>query len=240
MEILMTIDDSFINSLPSNKLLAEAEIINCFFTLMNNPSIAQNKQEYYEDFIEIFGFYQVFAEKNLIDVAFPKLTLDKKINVGLIIRFFETRHKEIERDVLEFNQERILYEKKSQFKSILEDVTIFDLTEREQRILNRLIDELLDIIGDNKEISPYHTSKITKRLKSLISIMNTKVRSFDQFWALIGDGAVLLGKFKGKAKPIVDKIKEIINMVWKIQARSEDLSSDIPMMVLSFKDVDSK
>jgi hypothetical protein len=236
----MIIDDSFINSLPSNKLLAESEIINAFMNLMNNSSIAQNKQQYYEDFIEIFGFYQVFAEQNQLEVAFPKLTLDKKINIGLIIRFFETRNKEIERDVLEFNQERILYEKKSQFRTILEDVTIFDLTDRELRIINRLIDELLDIISETKEINGYHSNKLVKRLNSLINILNTKIRSFDQFWALIGDGAILLGKFKGKAKPVVEKIKEIINVVWKIQARCEDLTSDVPMMVLSFKDVDNK
>jgi hypothetical protein len=54
----------------------------------------------------------------------------------------------------------------------------------------------------------------------------------DRLWGLIGDAGVVLGKFGESAKPIVDRIKEIAEIVWQTQSRAEELPSGTPIPLL--------
>jgi len=52
------------------------------------------------------------------------------------------------------------------------------------------------------------------------------VSDLDRFWGLVGDAGVVLGKLGNDAKPIVDRIREIAEIVWKTQSRTEELPSN--------------
>jgi hypothetical protein len=56
--------------------------------------------------------------------------------------------------------------------------------------------------------------------------------SLDKFWGLIGDAGVILGKFGEDAKPFVDRFQEIAQIVWGVQARTEELQSGLRMPLL--------
>ena len=49
--------------------------------------------------------------------------------------------------------------------------------------------------------------------------------NIDQFWGLVGDAGVALGKFGEDAKPFVDLIKEILDIIWRVQSNAEELPS---------------
>jgi hypothetical protein len=49
----------------------------------------------------------------------------------------------------------------------------------------------------------------------------------DRFYGLVGDAGVLLGKFGRDAKPFVDRIREIVEIVWRAQANAEELPSSV-------------
>ena len=55
----------------------------------------------------------------------------------------------------------------------------------------------------------------------------------DRLWGLVGDAGVAIGKFGKDAKPIVDRIREISDIVWRTQSRAEELPSDTPMELIS-------
>ena len=57
--------------------------------------------------------------------------------------------------------------------------------------------------------------------------------SLDRFWGLIGEAGVALGKFGQDAKPFVDRIREIAQIIWRTQARAEELPSGTPLPLLS-------
>lgn len=57
--------------------------------------------------------------------------------------------------------------------------------------------------------------------------------SLDKFWGLVGDAGVVIGKFGKDAKPMVDRIREITQIIWSIQARAEELPSNTMMPLLS-------
>ncbi len=62
--------------------------------------------------------------------------------------------------------------------------------------------------------------------------MHKKISDLDRFWGLIGDAGIAIGKFGENAKPIVDRIKEIADIVWRTQANAEELptGSSIPFL----------
>ena len=44
----------------------------------------------------------------------------------------------------------------------------------------------------------------------------------------VGDAGVVMGKFGKDAKPLTYRIKDIVNIVWRTQARAEELESGAP------------
>ena len=57
----------------------------------------------------------------------------------------------------------------------------------------------------------------------------------DRFWGLIGDAGVVVGKLGNDAKPIVDRIREIADIVWRTQSRAEELPSGTKLPQLENK-----
>jgi hypothetical protein len=75
-----------------------------------------------------------------------------------------------------------------------------------------------------------------KRLESLQAEMHKRVSDLDRFWGLIGDAGVVLGKFGKDAKPFVDRIRDIADIVWRTQSRAEELPSGTSSPLLENKD----
>ena len=72
-------------------------------------------------------------------------------------------------------------------------------------------------------------------MEKIQSELHKKVSDLDRFWGLIGDAGVVIGKFGNDAKPIVDRIKEIADIVWRTQSRSEELPSGTTTPFLNSK-----
>jgi hypothetical protein len=67
------------------------------------------------------------------------------------------------------------------------------------------------------------------------SELHKKVSDLDRFWGLIGDAGVVVGKLGENAKPIVDRIREIADIVWQTQSRAEELPSGTKLPQLEHK-----
>ncbi|MDD4295136.1 MAG: hypothetical protein PHP69_06455, partial [Candidatus Omnitrophica bacterium] len=60
-----------------------------------------------------------------------------------------------------------------------------------------------------------------KRLEKLQQELHKRVSDLDRFWGIVGDAGVMLGKFGEDAKHLVDRIKELVDIIWRVQSRSE-------------------
>ncbi len=52
--------------------------------------------------------------------------------------------------------------------------------------------------------------------------------NLDRFWGFVGDAGVVMKKLGEDAKPITDRIKDIMEPIWNAQARAEELESGSP------------
>ncbi len=237
----MAIDSNFINRLPDNIILAEKVIIDTFYQTLEVYTMSEDKSDFYEDFIEIYSFYQVYAEKNNIDVAFPKLGTNIQNNLELIISFFRNRNRIVGKKIDKFANEKIIEDKKTKFKSILYDDYIYIFETEELKLLKFTITQLKQLINDNKFLKSSYQQRLGKKIDKLITNTKLEMKSFDEFWGFVGEAGIIIGKTNNNCNDIIEKIKEIVHLIWKVQARSEKLSvEEIPKLVFSFKLEDQK
>lgn len=236
----MSIDKDFVSSLPNNPLIAETRIIEEFNKILEQANKNSNRDAYYNDFIDIFSFYQVYAAKHSLNVLFPPLSNDKKINLGIIFNFFENRQKELEEELEDFFSYKKIHDRKSVFESLLNNNVIYSLSDKDLSTLYKKIDELIDLTNENF----YIRHPLKARLITLLGILKKELKptmySFDKFWSLVGYSGIIYGLYADKVLRIIDKIKEILNYIWRIQAKFESLPSTNPVITILFKEIKPK
>jgi hypothetical protein len=93
--------------------------------------------------------------------------------------------------------------------------------ERVQKLLN----ELRDHVSQSTHFEPDHQRRILSRLESMQRELHKRVSDLDRFWGLVGEAGVVMAKLGNDAKPIVDRVREIADIVWNTQGRAEKLPS---------------
>lgn len=102
-----------------------------------------------------------------------------------------------------------------------------------------LINQLREKISATNQLDREHQQRLLRRLERLQTELHKKVSDLDRFWGLIGDAGVVLGKLGNDAKPIVDRIREIADIVWQTQSRAEELPSGTKLPQLEHKPEDA-
>lgn len=107
----------------------------------------------------------------------------------------------------------------------------YEFSQGDLERVQKLINEIRDHIS-TASLEVDHKQRLLARLEKLQGELHKKSSDLDRFWGLIGDAGVVLGKLGEDAKPIVERIREVAGIVWKTQARSEELTSgtDIPLL----------
>lgn len=114
---------------------------------------------------------------------------------------------------------------KNRFKAVLGNTFAYEFSQGDLERVQALINELRSAVQDIKSLDDNHRARLLRRLERLQAEMHKKVSDLDRFWGLIGDAGVALGKLGKESKPIVDRIREISQIVWQTQARAEELPS---------------
>lgn len=114
---------------------------------------------------------------------------------------------------------------KNYFKKALGNTFFYEFSQGDLENVQSLINEIRGLIANAAAIEEEHRQRLLSRLENLQTELHKKMSDLDKFWGLIGDAGVILYKLGNDAKPIVDRIKELTNIVWHTQARKEELPS---------------
>lgn len=124
---------------------------------------------------------------------------------------------------------------RSKFKTSLGSGFAYEFSQGDLDRVQLLINELRSQISGLTGLESDHRRRLLGRLEKLQSELHKKVSDLDRFWGLVGDAGVVLGKLGNDAKPIVDRIKEIADIVWQTQSRAEELPSGTQLPSLENK-----
>jgi hypothetical protein len=121
---------------------------------------------------------------------------------------------------------------RSRMKVLLGAGFSYEFSQGDLELMQMQTNRLRELIASSKQLDREHQQRLLHRLERLQSEMHKKVSDLDRFWGLIGDAGVVMGKLGKDAKPIVDTIRDITNIVWQTQSRAEELPSGthLPML----------
>ena len=219
----MLYSDEFLASLPSNPIagaLMAIEIV--------GKSLSENEQSWIEkDHQNLSEALLLFSEMKAagilpienIQKINPKADLMSRCTAAVTIL------DGIKDFLLSQAEETRLTAIQAKFRASLGTAFTYEFSTGDLQKLQVLINDLRNTISSNENLAADHKARLLKRLESLQGELHKKISDLDKFWGLIGDAGVVLGKLGTDAKPIVDRIREIADIVWQTQSRAEELPS---------------
>ena len=210
--------ESFLESLPSDRAEAGKEICTTFRLLIDS-----NNFDYIE-VIEAYALTEAFLEAHNIEFAPCKLTGSEDEDI-------ETIKVSFRRLTNAFNLE-LTKSQLDKYRKKFGNVFCYEFSENELEDIQFFINDLRDLIVKCTGLENEHKARLLRRLENLQAELNKKVFDLDRFWGLIGDAGVVLGKLGTDAKPIVDRIKKITTIIWRVQIKVEHLPGGTPPLLL--------
>ena len=221
----MIYKDEFIENIQDNPISSIIEIIDIAISHINPNNEEWTKKEYealFEGFSLTLSVIENFDLKIITEI--PKLEGHISRDSGIIQNFLESVRSEYQSQATELRLELM----KNKFNNILGKSFAYEFSQGDIDRIQTLINELRNKISSSNLFEKNHQVRLLKRLEKLQAEIHKKMSDFDQFWGLIGDAGIVMGKFGKDSKPFVDRMKEISDIVWRTQSRAEELPSGTP------------
>lgn len=218
----MLFTDEFIDSLKDDPIKGALEI--CRIAYKGLPSLINCNESIHERLIEVCALLTELIESKLLVLdKSPQFRLigDIKTDCSNILEFVAYVDQECKLQVSQLE----LQSKRSKFKATLGASFCYEFSQGDMDRVQLLVNEIRDLISSSENLEADHQRRLLMRLEKLQSELHKRMADLDRFWGLIGDAGVVLGKLGTDAKPVVDRVKEIADIVWQTQSRAEELPS---------------
>ena len=110
-------------------------------------------------------------------------------------------------------------------KAVMGAKLVYEFSQGDLDRIQVLINEIRDLVAASHALAQEHRERLLRRLERMQSELHKRTSDLDKFYGLVGEAGVVLGKLGKDAKPIVDRIREVAQIVWGTQARAEELPS---------------
>lgn len=220
----MLFTEEFIGRVEENPIEGLVEACEMALTKRQNLDSTEWTEEEHKLLWEASSFVQLIQEINKIelDISIPEVSVEVGENCENLIVYLNSVADSLKAQATELK----IASYKSTYSSILKTSFAYEFSEGDLNRVQLLLNEIRSQIATNNDLKDEHKQRLLKRLENLQSELHKRVSDLDRFWGLVGDAGVVIGKLGKDAKPIVDRIKEIAEIVWKTQARREELPSD--------------
>lgn len=224
----MIFSEDFFEKLPDELTQAIKQICDTFFDYFQ---YVDESHENYADYLDAFAALEAFILAHKLDNEFdiPEISEDRGKNKIRINSFYTNVNSKISK-LIEADQ---LESARFKYKAQLGSIFSYKFSDGDLSRIQELINELRDLINRSGIFESNHKERLLTKLENLQKELHKRVSNLDKFWGLIGDAGIALGKFGNDAKPFVDRMKEIAEIVWRTQASAEELPSGTSMPMLN-------
>ena len=226
----MIFSEDFIASVKADPIRGAIQIARKAEEFATEESQGWSEAEY-DAFMEAYALMRELMDSGLLPIEFPNLNITgDRTSDCLNIRKFLSNN--IEEHCVKEAAQLKMASLRSHFKTSLGSGFYYEFSQGDLERIQTLLNQIRDLISVSVALEADHKQRLLKRLEKLQAEIHKKVSDLDRFWGLIGDAGVVLGKLGTDAKPIVDRIREIADIVWRTQSRTEELPSgtQIPML----------
>lgn len=226
-------DSEFVDKLSKTESpFLQLDIICTEFERFDGAKTESQAISNYNLYLEYFGIAIAVCENGGIEFADIDFGGDKAENIVSIKQIFAYL-----KSISVKNASRIQADTvKDRYTTLLGAGFVYEFSDGDVSRIQQLINELRELISGSNKLEDDHQRRLLAKLEKLQSELHKKVSDLDRCWGLIGEAGVVSGKLGRDAKPIVDRIREIAEIVWRTQARSEQLPSASEFPLLERKD----
>jgi len=226
----MLFDDEFLASIPSDPIASGIAV--CELALAQVGEGGQWMPEEHAALLEGFTLLVAMREGDLIRYLTDEPDLGG-MDVPNDCRRTQAFLKSVQQELGATKKTAALESLKNRFANKLKTGFAYEFTQADLQRIQTLVNQLRDQVASSDFFEPDHQTRLLKRLEQLQQEMHKRVSDLDRFWGLIGDAGVALGRAGMAAKPFVDRISEITQIVWNTQKQSEGLPSNAPLPLLT-------
>jgi len=192
----------------------------------------------YEDYLRCFALVDSIVEQ--YDLSFnakrPEIQNSVVADCANIASYIRQLYKEIKEQ-----SARLTYDAQRAAIAIkLGRGHLYEFTDGDLQRIQSLISELRNLTSSTSDLNDDHKRRFLSKLERLQSELHKRVSDLDRFYGLVGEAGVVLGKLGKDAKPFVDRIREIAQIVWRTQSKREELPSSAPPPMLPPPNADSE
>lgn len=225
-EVQINSTNQLVTDLPEEPNLAIGLISERFLKLVIHLG---QELKFHNEYLEGFGILTAYAESKGISLKnHPNITDEKAQNITDIIKFVNA----VNANSLQYRNQLLVEKTKSKYKLVFGSEFCYEFTEGDLKQIQSILNELRDLITNSKEFEEDHKRRLLNKLEKLQKELHKKVSTLDNIWGLVGDAGVVIGKFGEDAKPIVDRITALVNIVWRVQSMAEELPLGTPYPLL--------
>ncbi|WP_051604070.1 hypothetical protein [Methylobacter tundripaludum] len=216
----MLFTDEFVDSLKDDPIKGSLEIFKVAAELQNKT--IWNELDH-EKLIEVCALLTELIESELLiaDLEYFELTGNIHQDCTTMRDFMNRLHLLCREQATSI----AFQSKRSKFKATLGTSFCYEFSQGDMNRVQLLVNQIRDLISSSENLEADHQRRLLMRLEKLQSELHKRMPDLDRFWGLIGDAGVVLGKLGTDAKPVVDRVKEIADIVWQTQSRAEELPS---------------
>ena len=168
------------------------------------------------------AFYALWQELMLLNGHHMKdfsFSVDKRQNIDRIRDEIDKSSQEILPRLVERSFDDI----SSEFKEKIGGKFYYELSDEELSDIQRLLNELRELIAQSGDLDTRHKRRLMKRLEGLQRELHKQVSDFDHVWGLLVESAAYLGRAGDKGKPITDRLRDLKEIFWNNVKQRESL-----------------
>ncbi len=217
----MYFDDEFLESLPEDIPSAIEAICQKYLETSRPTSTTEDK---YNLIAEAFGFVAAYSETNSLAINVP--TIAGKINVDEknATQFFQKLREESSQERGQSQVEQY----KNIYATRLGKVFHYEFSEGDLKRIQDLINELRDLISASEDLEAKHKRRVLNKLEKLQSEIHKSVSDLDTLYGSVIELSVVARIVGENLKPVADRVRELMSIVWPTQARAFGLPSNAP------------
>lgn len=229
----MIFSEEFLSELKDDPLTGTIRLIDLVHCNLPETSHEWDDEDY-SILLEAYALILEIIDSNLLALDSPTFTISGELQKDgyAIYRYLTELH-----DSCTIQSSKLKIEAfRGHFKTALGSHFSYEFSQGDLERVQELVNEIRGLISNTHGLEMDHQRRLLARLEKLQAEMHKKVSDLDRFWGLIGDAGVVLGKLGKDAKPIVDRIREVANIVWQTQSRAEELPSGTQPPMLDSKE----
>lgn len=214
-------DEAFVDMLPSDPWLALEKIADGFNQhAPNQASVEDTFVVAVEAYLLAKNYCNNFLPE--IDVFnFTPTVTNHQHSIKQINGAFATARQRIDDRKSNLSFENM----QARAAALVDKVNAIEFTSGDLDRIQELINQTRDIVTNSDAFEPRHKQRVLDKLEKLQNELHKRMTKVDDFYLLLPEAGLALGKFGENARPFVEHIKEIMRIVFRYQAQREELPS---------------